>query len=78
MQFRVAAAASNVRLSTSKILSADLNGDMQDRTTSSNDVIFLLHHAMIDGIWELWRQKQQVSFFVFAAFDRLYALATLL
>ncbi|KAI6214332.1 hypothetical protein M3Y94_00255000 [Aphelenchoides besseyi] len=36
-----------------------INGDMEDRTTSSNDPLFFLHHSFIDSIWELWRLKQQ-------------------
>ncbi|KAI6175928.1 Tyrosinase-Cu-bd domain-containing protein [Aphelenchoides bicaudatus] len=36
-----------------------VNGDMEDRTTSSNDPIFFTHHSFVDYLWELWRLKQQ-------------------
>jgi tyrosinase len=36
-----------------------VNGDMEDRSTSSNDPIFFTHHAFIDYVWEMWRQKRQ-------------------
>ncbi|KAI6218693.1 Tyr-5 [Aphelenchoides fujianensis] len=39
-----------------------VDGDMQDRTTSSNDPIFFLHHSFIDSIWELWRQRHQANY----------------
>lgn len=36
-----------------------VNGDMEDRSTSSNDPIFFTHHSFIDFIWEMWRKRQQ-------------------
>ncbi|KAK6038030.1 common central domain of tyrosinase, partial [Cooperia oncophora] len=37
-----------------------IGGDMGKSHSSSNDVVFLYHHSMIDLIYELWRQKMQV------------------
>lgn len=34
-------------------------GDMGKSHSSSNDVIFLYHHSMVDLIYEHWRQKMQ-------------------
>ncbi|PIO76812.1 hypothetical protein TELCIR_01110 [Teladorsagia circumcincta] len=34
-------------------------GDMGKSHSSSNDVVFLYHHSMIDLIYEHWRQKMQ-------------------
>uniref|UniRef100_A0A1I7XGX9 Tyrosinase_Cu-bd domain-containing protein n=1 Tax=Heterorhabditis bacteriophora TaxID=37862 RepID=A0A1I7XGX9_HETBA len=36
-----------------------ISGDMGKSFSSSNDVIFIYHHSMIDLIFETWRQNQQ-------------------
>jgi len=36
-----------------------ISGDMYERFSSNNDPIFFMHHAFVDSIWELWRQKRQ-------------------
>ncbi|RCN35055.1 hypothetical protein ANCCAN_19086, partial [Ancylostoma caninum] len=36
-----------------------IDGDMGKSTSSSNDVVFLYHHSMVDFIYEGWRQKMQ-------------------
>ncbi|CAI4230905.1 unnamed protein product [Auanema sp. JU1783] len=36
-----------------------ISGDMAQSHSSSNDVIFILHHSMIDLIFETWRQNKQ-------------------
>ena len=32
---------------------------MQERFSSSNDPLFIMHHGFIDLIWETWRQTRQ-------------------
>ncbi|KAF8371010.1 hypothetical protein PRIPAC_77439 [Pristionchus pacificus] len=36
-----------------------ISGDMGASWSSSNDVIFIYHHSMVDHIFELWRQRAQ-------------------
>ncbi|PAV83803.1 hypothetical protein WR25_17640 isoform C [Diploscapter pachys] len=36
-----------------------IGGDMGDTPTSSNDPIFFLHHAFVDYVWEMWRERWQ-------------------
>ncbi|KAH7713130.1 Protein TYR-5 [Aphelenchoides avenae] len=36
-----------------------ISGDMQERFSSSNDPIFIMHHGFVDSIWETWRQLRQ-------------------
>ncbi|VDO22568.1 unnamed protein product [Haemonchus placei] len=36
-----------------------IGGDMGKSHSSSNDVVFLYHHSMVDLIYEQWRQKMQ-------------------
>ncbi|PAV85949.1 hypothetical protein WR25_23546 isoform D [Diploscapter pachys] len=36
-----------------------IGGDMGDTPTSSNDPIFFLHHAYVDYVWEMWRERWQ-------------------
>ncbi|CAJ0573228.1 unnamed protein product, partial [Mesorhabditis spiculigera] len=36
-----------------------VGGDMGHSHSSSNDIVFCLHHSMIDNIFELYRQKRQ-------------------
>ncbi|CAB3408429.1 unnamed protein product [Caenorhabditis bovis] len=36
-----------------------VNGDMSKSYSSSNDIVFVYHHSMIDWIFEAWRQNKQ-------------------
>jgi tyrosinase len=36
-----------------------ISGDMQERFSSSNDPIFMMHHSFVDSLWETWRQTRQ-------------------
>ncbi|WKX89503.1 hypothetical protein Q1695_008844 [Nippostrongylus brasiliensis] len=36
-----------------------VSGDMKETYSSSSEPIFYFHHAMIDHIWEMWRQLRQ-------------------
>ena len=42
-----------------------VNGDMSKGYSASNDIIFYLHHSMIDWILEHWRQNMQVRLLIF-------------
>ncbi|WKX90866.1 hypothetical protein Q1695_009596 [Nippostrongylus brasiliensis] len=36
-----------------------VGGEMYDQATAGNDPTFYLHHAFVDHIWEIYRQKMQ-------------------
>lgn len=40
-------------------------GDMADIMTAGNDPLSFMHFAMVDMIWEMWRQRRQVNTFFF-------------